>query len=596
MAVDSRVLRGRMGYELTEKPVSLGKTIKRLAGYISSDKKTVVFLFFSVLGMVLCTVAIPVVQSKAIDDITNGDFVRFFHILFIILALYIVECAFYWIQGSLSAVLSQKVVKRMRAELFCKMVSLPISYIESNENGELMSRVTNDIENVSNTISQSASSLFSGLLTIIGTVTMMVYLSPRLAAVSCTTIILTVVVTKILTDAIRKLFRKRQALMGELSGNVEEIISSYRTVIAYNCQNYTEEHFNKVADELTSVGIYAEIVSGVMGPVSNAINNISFVLVAVFGSFYAIKGYITIGIISAFIVYARQFGRPIRELAQVYGQLQTAVAGAERVFETIDETPENKDGIEVVSTLRPRLSFKDVCFSYDGKHKVIDSFNLDIEEGQKIALVGATGSGKTTIVSLLMRFYDIDSGSICIDGVDISKISRDDLRKNISSVLQDSFFFEDTIENNLKYSNENASLQDMYEAAKVSNIDKYIKQLPKGYKNLIRSVGTNMSQGQRQLLSIARAFIAKPKILILDEATSNIDTRTEKIIQDAMVGLMKNRTSLIIAHRLSTIKDADKIIVMDKGSIVETGKHNELMLKKGKYYNLYMTQYAGMST
>jgi ATP-binding cassette subfamily B protein len=404
---------------------------------------------------------------------------------------------------------------------------------------------------------------------------------------------MTVVVTKFLSKTMRKFFTKRQILLGELNGIVEEKVIGHKTVVAYNRQNRVIEEFEKSSDELTKTGIIAEIWGGSMGPLMNVINNIGFVIIAAFGGYFAIKGIISIGVVSAFIVYAKQFGRPINEIAQVYGQIQTAIAGAERIFAVMDEESENKAGSADMGAAKGNISFKNINFSYVNGKQVLYDFNLDVKAGHKVALVGATGSGKTTVVNLLMRFYDIDSGEILIDGVNIRDIAIDELRKNTAIVLQDTVFFSDTIRNNLKYSNINASDAQIIEAAKMSNCYNMIRHLPEKLDTMLTESGQNLSQGQRQLLSIGRAFLANPKILILDEATSSVDTRTEKNIQDAMVNLMKERTSLIIAHRLSTIRDADLIVVMDKGRIAETGNHDELIAAKGRYYELYMTQFEG---
>ena len=385
-------------------------------------------------------------------------------------------------------------------------------------------------------------------------------------------------------------------ILGQLNGNVEEMVTGYRTVVAYNRQNAVVNDFDNVSDELTRVGIIAEILGGSMGPVMNVVNNVGFVIIAAFGGYFAINNIISIGVISAFIVYARQFGRPIDELAQIYGQIQTAVAGAERVFEVMDEPLEDKSGEKNMDDLKGIIRFKNVNFSYTKEKQVLYDFNLEVKAGQKVALVGSTGSGKTTVVNLLMRFYDVDSGEILIDDVNIKDIDCDSLRRNTAIVLQDTVLFADSIENNLRYSNSSATDEQMYMAARMSNCDSMIRKMPQGYDTQLMSEGENISQGQRQLLSIARAFLAQPKILILDEATSSVDTRTEKHIQDAMVKLMKDRTSLIIAHRLSTIQDADLIVVMDEGRIAETGSHANLLAKKGKYYQLYMTQFAGCAT
>lgn len=576
-----------------EKPQDGKKTLKRLLGYFVAEKKMLVMLMLAVVVVVVCSVYAPWLQSNAIDAITQGEWKSLTPILITMVIVYIIHSLCTFLQSKLSAILSQNIVARMRKDLFSCIVNLPIKYLDMNSHGDIMSRMTNDVENISTTVSQSMGSLFSGILTIIGTVVMMVALCPQLAVLSCVTVILTIAATKFLSKAMRAFFRKRQVLLGQLNGNVEEMVTGYKTVVAYNRQQAVVSDFDGVSDELTKVGIIAEILGGSMGPVMNVINNIGFVIIAAFGGYFAINHIISIGVISAFIVYAKQFGRPIDELAQIYGQIQTAIAGAERVFAVMDEPLEDKSGDKTMDNLKGVIKFENVNFSYTDDKQVLYDFNLEVKAGHKVALVGSTGSGKTTVVNLLMRFYDVDSGRILIDDVNIKDIDCDNLRKNTAIVLQDTVLFADSVKNNLKYSNSEATDEQMYEAARMSNCDNMIRKLPDKYDTKLMSEGENISQGQRQLLSIARAFLAQPKILILDEATSSVDTRTEKHIQDAMVKLMKNRTSLIIAHRLSTIQDADLIVVMDEGRIVETGNHSELLEKKGRYYQLYMTQFAG---
>ncbi len=576
-----------------EKPQDGKKTLKRLLGYFVAEKKMLVMLMLAVVVVVVCSVYAPRLQSNAIDAITQGEWKSLTPILITMVIVYIIHSLCTFLQSKLSAILSQNIVARMRKDLFSCIVNLPIKYLDMNSHGDIMSRMTNDVENISTTVSQSMSSLFSGILTIIGTVVMMVALCPQLAVLSCVTVILTIAATKFLSKAMMVFFRKRQVLLGQLNGNVEEMVTGYKTVVAYNRQQAVVSDFDGVSDELTKVGIIAEILGGSMGPVMNVINNIGFVIIAAFGGYFAINHIISIGVISAFIVYAKQFGRPIDELAQIYGQIQTAIAGAERVFAVMDEPLEDKSGDKTMDDLKGVIKFENVNFSYTDDKQVLYDFNLEVKAGHKVALVGSTGSGKTTVVNLLMRFYDVDSGRILIDDVNIKDIDCDNLRKNTAIVLQDTVLFADSVKNNLKYSNSEATDEQMYEAARMSNCDNMIRKLPDKYDTKLMSEGENISQGQRQLLSIARAFLAQPKILILDEATSSVDTRTEKHIQDAMVKLMKNRTSLIIAHRLSTIQDADLIVVMDEGRIVETGNHSELLEKKGRYYQLYMTQFAG---
>lgn len=571
-------------------------TIKRIWAYFVREKILVSGMLCIVVFGTLCGVYAPSLQKDAIDIIAGTAQGDLSFTLIWMLVVYLLYSASQLVQGLLSARLSQRIVKRMREELFGKIMDLPIQYLDTHSHGDVMSRMTNDIENISTTVSQSLPSLCSGVLTVSGTVVIMLLYCWQLALLSFVTVILTVCVTKILSKKVRKYSGRRQEILGALNGTVEEMISGYRTVVAYNHQDIETEEFCKVSDSLTRAGIKTDVLSGVMGPVMNCIGNIGFVIIAAFGGFFAIHGLISVGIISAFIVYAKQFSRPINEIAQIYGQLQTALAGAERVFYILDEVSEDKSGENLADSTTATVSFQNVTFSYEPGFPVLHDFTLTIPSGKKVALVGATGSGKTTVVNLLMRFYEPDSGNIYINQQKMKEIARDSLRKNIAIVLQDTVLFSDTVRNNLKYGNEDASEEQLEEAVEISRCSEMIQVLPQGYDTVLTGSGANISQGQRQLLAIARAFVADPKILILDEATSNVDTRTEKAIQDAMQSVMKNRTSIIIAHRLSTIRDADMIVVMDQGRIVESGSHDSLLAQKGKYYELYMTQYAGFAT
>ena len=579
-----------------EKPKDGGKTLHRLTGYFREDRRCVVFLALAVVISVLAGVLAPRLQSSAIDGLVAKDFASIPPLLAMMLGLYIVNGCATLLQGFLSARLSQRVVYRLRRELFGKVVELPIPYLDSHSHGDLMSRMTNDAENVSNVISSSLSSLFSGVLTLIGTVAMMLSYSLPLTALTCATVVLSVLVTRVLSKYMRRYYLKRQQLLGQLNGIVEEKVSAGKTVTAYNLQEATITDFAVTSDALTRTGIIADVIGNAMGPLMNMINNFSFVIVAAVGAWFALKGMISVGVISAFIVYSKQFSRPINELAQLYGQIQTAIAGAERIFSVLDEPSEDKDGKVAMCVTDGVIEFRHVNFSYVPGKQVIYDFNLKVEAGKKIALVGSTGSGKTTVVNLLMRFYEIDSGSITVDGIDIRDIFSDTLRDAVGIVLQDSVLFTDTVRNNLKYADPDISDKKMIEAAESANCDKVVAALPDGYDTVLTAAGANLSQGQRQLLTIGRAFLSYPRILVLDEATSSVDTRTEKQIQNAMLELMKNRTSLIIAHRLSTIRDADEIVVMEQGHIIERGTHELLLAQKGNYYKLYMTQFAGQET
>ena len=575
---------------------NVGATVRRIMTYFMQEKKLVICMLAIVVFGTLCGIYAPSLQSRAVDIIAGERTGILSHTLLFMLSVYLLYSACSLLQGLFSARLSQNVVKRMREELFGKIMELPVRYLDTHSHGDVMSRMTNDIENISTTVSQSLPSLFSGVLTIIGTVAIMLWYCWQLALLSLASVLLTVIATKFLSGRVRKFSRRRQMLLGQLNGTVEEMVSGYRTVVAYNHQDITTDDFCSTADSLTKAGIKTDVFSGVMGPVMNCIGNIGFVIIAAFGGYFSVKGLISVGVISAFIVYAKQFSRPINEIAQIYGQLQTAIAGAERVFTVLDERDEDKSGIDLAKEEKAAVTFKNVRFSYDGENPVIRNFTLTVPTGKKVALVGATGSGKTTIVNLLMRFYEIDSGEICINKQNIQDVARGSLRQNVAIVLQDTVLFSDTVRSNLKYGNDAATEEQIVTAAEMSQCREMIELLPQGYDTVLTGSGANISQGQRQLLAIARAFVADPKILILDEATSNVDTRTEKSIQDAMQRIMQGRTSIVIAHRLSTIRDSDLIVVMDHGEIVESGSHEELLEKKGKYHELYMTQYAGFAT
>ena len=587
--------RGNMGAPV-EKPKEGKKTLSRLISYFRPEKKYVILLAAAVVLAVSASVIAPSLQSSAIDSLVIGAFEEIPRILGLMLLAYLIHGSATLLQGFFSARLSQRVIFRLRNELFNKVVSLPIPYLDNHSHGDIMSRMTNDAENVSNVISSSLSSLFSGVLMLVGTIIMMLRFSIPLTLLTCATVVLSVVVTRVMSSLMRKYYLRRQELLGKLNGIVEEKISAGKTVTAYNLQAATIEEFNTASDELTKTGIIADVIGNAMGPLMNMINNFSFVIVAAFGAWFALRGMISVGVISAFIIYSKQFSRPINELAQLYGQIETAIAGAERIFSVLDAERENTGGERNFEVTKGVIEFQHVNFSYVPGKQVIYDFNLRVEAGKKIALVGSTGSGKTTVVNLLMRFYDIDSGSITVDGVDIRDISTDVLRDSVGIVLQDTVLFTDTVRNNLKYADRSISDKKMIEAAESSNCDKVVAALPDGYDTVLTAAGANLSQGQRQLLTIGRAFLSYPKILILDEATSSVDTRTELHIQNAMVELMRNRTSLIIAHRLSTIRDADQIVVMEQGHIIETGTHEELLAKGGSYYKLYMTQFAGSAT
>ena len=587
-----------------EKPKNGKKTLAKLLRYIGRSK----YIFFALMAVMLIitglNLAAPSIQQRAIDFITitekrlNVDLGGLGSSLVLLGVVYAASSVFTYLQGILSAKLSQYTVKTMRRDLFDNLVHLPIKYFDTHRHGDLMSRMTNDVENISTTISQSIGSLISGVLTVLGSFAIMVVYSPLLTLISLSTIFLTIIVSSVMTKFMRKYFMQQQILLGRINGHVEEMVTGYRTVVAYSKEQDAIDEFSSMNDELRRCGIRAQICGGVMGPLMNCISNFGFVLIAAFGGWFTMRGMITVGTIQAFILYSKQFSRPINEIANQYANIQTAIAGAERIFEVMEAEHETDNGTSyfTAKNVKGDICFKDVVFGYEEGKTVLKGLDLDVKRGQKIAIVGATGSGKTTVVNLLTRFYDIDSGSITVDGVPITEIRMAELRRSIAIVLQDTVLFSGTIEDNIRYGREDASPEEVKAAAAHANADEFIERLPEGYAAQLSEGGSNLSQGQRQLPAIARAVLADPPILILDEATSSVDTRTEMHIQSAMVALMKNRTSLIIAHRLSTIRDADKIVVIDGGRVAEMGSHDELIALGGCYYKLYQTQFAGNKT
>lgn len=606
-----------------EKPKNVKKVLSRLMKYIASSKGFFIGLMIAAILLTITNLAANVLIKNVVGALGTYDpdwvehgldhgwtvlpvAAAFKNAMIMVLVIYLLHCIFQYLSSLFSAYVSVRTVRNMRNDLFAKIVRLPIRYVDTHAHGDIMSRMTNDVDNISNTISSSITSLISGLLTIIGCLGIMIYYSPLLTLVALITIFLTLLLTGIMSKFMRPLFVKQQSLLGDLNTQTEEMVSGCKTVMAYNHQEAAEQEFNHYSDHLCKVSVKAQILSGSFGPMMNFIGNVGYFLVCFFGAFFILKGWgntllgapLTISIVIMFTNTIKQFNRPINEIAQLYSQILTAMAGAERVFAILDEEsedfskkidfdPEKVDGT---------IDFEHINFSYVPGKPVLKDFSIDVYKGHKIALVGATGSGKTTIVNLLMRFYDVDSGTIKIDGTDIHDISKKDLRDCISIVLQDAVLFSDSIANNVRYGKEDATDAELDEALKMANCYSFVKKLPDQEQTILTEGGANLSQGQRQLLTIARAILANPKILILDEATSSVDTRTEKKIQDAMIKLMENRTSIIIAHRLSTIQDADLIVVLDQGHVVEMGNHEELLKQNGVYNKLYQTQFSGLNT
>ena len=604
---------GRRGPMVVEKPKNMKKTVGRLLSYIGKNKLLLLVMIVCVIFSALVTLASPILQTEAlkyltpvtaegymelVDGMPRVDFQTVGKILGLIAVLYVLSACFTFVQSRLAARLSQGTVRTMRNDLFVRIERLPIKYIDNHPHGDIMSRMTNDIENIANTISQSVASLISSLIIIVGALAVMFYNSWQMTLISVVTIPITILVTSFVTKRVRRYFVTQQKLLGKLNAEVEESVMGYRTIMAFSREDVTKKRFGEISTELRKTGIKAEIFGGVMGPLMNIVNNIGFLLIVVSGVIFALNGYFPVPTVFLFIQLSKQFTRPINEIAHQFTAILNAISGAERVFEIMDEPSEIDEGKSVLhpEKVTGRLSFRHINFSYVPGEPVLKDFNLEVEPGQKIAIVGKTGSGKTTIINLLTRFYEIDSGEILLDSKNIKDITKDSLRDNIAIVLQDTVLFTDTIESNIRYGKPYATDDELQKAAAMANADRFINRMPNGYKTMLTESGGNISNGQRQLLSIARAVLADPKILILDEATSSVDTRTEMRIQEAMVQLMKGRTTLIIAHRLSTIRDADKIIVLDGGKICEAGNHDELLREKGVYYNLYMSQFAGIAT
>lgn len=595
---------GGPGGMIREKPKNVRATLGKLLRYIGKNKYSVILIIITTIITTILSLLGPTLQGKAIDAITitservSVDFDSLIRILVIMAVVYLASTAIQIVQGIASAKISQDTVYNMRKDLFRKISYLPISYVDTHAHGDIMSRMTNDVDNISQTLSSSITSLISAVLTLIGAFAMLIKYDWRMALISLVTIPLTVVVSMLLSKLMRKYFIARQVLLGQLNTQVEEMVSGYKTVMAYGKEDDACREFAKISEEFRVCSIKANVWGGIMGPAMNIINNLNYLIVAASGAYFTVKGAISVGDVQAILQYSRQLSQPINQISNQYANILTAIAGAERVFnilDTPDEIDEGKKSLDIPH-MKGNIDFNHIDFSYVEGKKVIKDFNLKVKQGQKIALVGATGSGKTTIVNLLTRFYDIDSGSITIDGINIKDIPKNELRSAIAIVLQDTVLFHDTIGNNIKYGKLDATDEDVVKAAEFAEAREFIERLPDGYNTVLSEGGSNLSQGQRQLLSIARAALADPKILILDEATSSVDTRTEMHIQQAMVALMKNRTSLIIAHRLSTIRDADVIIVMKDGQVMESGNHEELLEKKGVYYGLYQNQFAGIET
>ena len=596
-------MRPRVGK--VEKAKDVKGTLKKLFNrYVKDYKWKLIIVFVFAVGSTVFSIIGPKILGNATTEIFNGivsklsggtgiNFEAIAQILLTLLTLYVVSAAFALIQGFTMTSVVQRLTFRLRNDMIEKISKIPMKYFDGKTNGELLSILTNDIDMLAQNLNQSITQIITSICTIIGIIIMMLTISWEMTLISIIILPIAGLVVKQIVGKSQKYFVKQQAYLGHVNGQVEEIYSGHNIVKAFNGEEKALEQFRKQNDELYHAGWRSQFLSGLMHPIMNFLGNIGYVAVAIVGGYFAIQGKITVGNIQSFMQYNKQFTQPIAQVAQVSGMIQLMIAAAERVLEFLDEKEEIQTIENPKSTegLKGNIKFDHVNFGYDENRIIINDFNADVKDGQKIAIVGPTGAGKTTMVKLLMRFYDVNSGGIYIDGINVKDFNRGDLRKMFGMVLQDTWLFGGSIKDNIRYGKPDATDTEVIEAAKAAHVHHFIKTLPNSYDMVLNEESSNISAGQKQLLTIARVILADPKILILDEATSSIDTRTEIQIQDAMDNLMKGRTSFIIAHRLSTIKNADLILVMDHGDIVEQGTHEELLAKDGFYANLYNSQF-----
>ena len=628
---------GRRGMMPGEKPKDFSGTVKRLLAYFKPEMIRLIIVVILTITSVVFTVYAPRILGNATNELFKGiiskqlppgvtkdqviamlkargqdqfaemisnmdlvpgagvDFAAIGKILLTLAVIYLLAALFQWLQQYIMAGVSQRTVYRLRRDVDQKLQRLPLKYYDSHPHGDILSRVTNDVDNIAHTLQQTITQMLSSIVTVIGVLIMMFKISTLLSWISLAVIPVSLVITLLIARQSQKQFIRQWNSTGAVNAHVEEMFTGHNLVKAFNREKDVLERFRQQNEKLYESSFKAQFISGLIHPVINFVNNLNYVAIAVLGAVNVANGVISLGDVQAFIQYSRQFTQPIVQVASIMNVLQSTVASAERVFELLDEEEEvpDVDNPVVLEDVKGNVRFEHVYFSYDPNVPLIEDFNLDVPAGDMIAIVGPTGAGKTTLVNLLMRFYDVNSGRITIDGVDIKQMRRRDLRKIFGMVLQDTWLFSGTIRDNIAYGKENATEEEIIAAAKAAYVDHFVRTLPDGYDTVLTGDATNISQGQRQLITIARAFLADPKILILDEATSSVDTRTEMLIQKAMQNLMKGRTSFVIAHRLSTIREADNIVVMDHGRIVEQGNHKQLMEKKGFYYNLYMSQFMG---
>ncbi len=606
--------RGPMGGHGMGMPMEKAKnfkgTLKRLLGYLKSRRLRLLTVFSMAILSTVFSIVSPKIMGKATTKLFEGIMMKYRHvpgakvdfdyigqILVLLIGFYILSAIFSYLQQYIMAGVAQKTVYDIRNDVSKKLSRLPLKFFDSHVHGDILSRVTNDVDNISTTLQQSLTQLITSIVTIVGILIMMLTISPLMTLIALVTLPLSFLVTMVIAKRSQKYFADQQKNLGILNGHVEEMYTGHPIVKAFGREGEAIDKFNQINERLYAAGWKAQFVSGIIMPLISFISNVGYVFVSVIGGILVMKKRIEIGDVQAFIQYSRQFTWPIVQTANIANVIQSTVASAERVFELLDELEEipDKEDAKLIGFPQGAVKFQNVDFGYKEDVALIQNMNIDVKPGQTIAVVGPTGAGKTTLVNLLMRFYEINRGKITVDGVDIRDLLRGDLRTMFGMVLQDTWLFNGTIKDNIAYGRADASEQDVIRAAKAAYADHFIRTLPEGYGTVLNEEASNISQGQKQLLTIARAILADPAILILDEATSNVDTRTELLIQKAMSTLMKGRTSFVIAHRLSTIRDADLILVMDHGSIIEMGNHNQLLARGGFYADLYNSQFTGGS-
>lgn len=580
-------------------------TMKKLASYLSTFKIAILVVIIFAIGSATFSIVGPKILGKATTEIFNGlinkisgtgagiNFTKIGNILLILISLYLISMVFAFIQGYVMSGVSQKVSYNLRKEISEKINRMPMKYFDGKTHGEVLSRVTNDIDTLSQSLNQSMTQVITAITTIIGVLIMMLSISVSMTLVTLVILPLSMLFISLIVKKSQKHFKSQQEYLGHVNGEVEEVYGGHNIVKVFNGEERAIKEFDELNDTLYKSAWKSQFLSGMMMPIMTFIGNIGYVIVSIMGGYLAIRKTIEVGEIQSFIQYVRSFTQPISQVAQVANLMQSTAAAAERVFEFLEEEEEDQFASNPVSikNLAGRVEFDHVNFGYNDDKTIINDFNAKVHEGQKIAIVGPTGAGKTTIIKLLMRFYDVNSGSILIDGHNIKDFNRTELRDMFGMVLQDTWLFSGSIKENIRYGRLSATDSEVEEAAKAAHVDHFIKTLPDGYNMELNEEASNVSQGQKQLLTIARAILADPKILILDEATSSVDTRTEVLIQKAMDNLMEGRTSFVIAHRLSTIRNADLILVMNNGDIIEQGTHDELLAANGFYANLYNSQF-----